>query len=38
MNEYHEQAKAFLKEDAKTAKELVKQIYLKIKEREENQE
>jgi len=33
-----EQAKAFLKEDAKTAKELVKQIYLKIKEREENQE
>lgn len=33
-----EQAKAFLKEDAKTSKELVKQIYLKIKEKEENQE
>ncbi len=33
-----EQAKAFLKEDAKTAKELVKQIYLKIKEKEESQE
>jgi hypothetical protein len=29
-----EQAKAFLKEDIKTAKELVKQIYLKIKEKE----
>jgi recombination protein RecA len=29
-----EQAKAFLKEDAKTSKELVKQIYLKIKEKE----
>ena len=33
-----EQAKAFLKEDTKTAKELVKQIYLKIKEKEESQE
>jgi recombination protein RecA len=29
-----EQAKAFLKEDAKTSKELVRQIYLKIKEKE----
>ncbi|MBU2028903.1 recombinase RecA [Patescibacteria group bacterium] len=33
-----EQAKTFLKNDTKTAKELVKQIYLKIKEKEENQE
>jgi recombination protein RecA len=29
-----EQAKAFLKDDTKTAKELIKQIYLKIKEKE----
>ena len=29
-----EQAKAFLKDDAKTSKELVRQIYLKIKEKE----
>lgn len=33
-----EQAKAFLKGDVKTAKELIKQIYLKIKEKEESQE
>jgi recombination protein RecA len=33
-----EQAKTFLKEDAKAAKELVKQIYFKIKEKELNQE
>jgi recombination protein RecA len=29
-----EQAKTFLKDDAKTSKELIKQIYLKIKEKE----
>jgi len=33
-----EQAKKFLKDDSKTTKELVKQIYLKIKEKEESQE
>jgi recombination protein RecA len=33
-----EQAKTFLKNDPKIAKEVVKQIYLKIKEKEENQE